>query len=200
MAAKWGAEVKKIISLFQRDYWSGGQLVYNEIVPGAEWVANGEGVATEKFDGTACMVRDGVLWKRYDCKRGRTPPTGWEPCEAAPNEHTGHWPGWVRVGDGPADRWHRETYATYTSGLPDGTYELVGPQINGNPHNIRERIFLRHGSIKFDDAPRDFDGVRDFLQSREIEGIVWHHPDGRMVKIRRTDFGFAWGAKKGLAK
>ena len=25
-----------------------------------------------------------------------------------------------------------------------------------------------------------------------VEGIVWHHPDGRMVKIKRKDFGFKW--------
>jgi hypothetical protein len=28
-----------------------------------------------------------------------------------------------------------------------------------------------------------------FLGSAGIEGIVWHHPDGKMVKIKTRDFG-----------
>ena len=65
--------MKKIISLFQRNY-DGDRLVRDELVPGAEWVAAGEGKATRKWDGTCCMVRDGVLFKRYDAKAGKTPP------------------------------------------------------------------------------------------------------------------------------
>jgi hypothetical protein len=34
--------MKKIISLFKRDY-EGNRQVYNEVVPGAEWVTNGGG-------------------------------------------------------------------------------------------------------------------------------------------------------------
>ena len=60
--------MRKIPSLFKRDY-EGTRLVYDEVVPGSEWVLAGEGVATRKWDGTACMVRDGRLYKRYDCKR-----------------------------------------------------------------------------------------------------------------------------------
>ena len=29
-----------------------------------------------------------------------------------------------------------------------------------------------------------------------IEGIVWHHPDGRMAKIKARDFGIQWPPKK----
>lgn len=49
--------MKKIISLFQRNY-NGDHLVRNEVVPGAEWVLAGEGVATRKFDGTSEWVYD----------------------------------------------------------------------------------------------------------------------------------------------
>ena len=73
--ARWGkneADVQKIISLFKRDY-ENTRLVYDEVVPGAEWVVAGEGRATRKWDGTCCMVRNGVLYKRYDAKRGKTP-------------------------------------------------------------------------------------------------------------------------------
>ena len=37
--------MKKIISLFQRNYHS-DRFVRDELVPGAEWVAENEGIAT----------------------------------------------------------------------------------------------------------------------------------------------------------
>ena len=37
---------------------------------------------------------------------------------------------------------------------------------------------------------RSFAEIREYLEHATIEGIVWHHPDGRMVKIKRKDFGF----------
>ena len=39
------------------------------------------------------------------------------------------------------------------------------------------------------EPPRDFDGLRAFLETAGIEGIVWHHGDGRMAKIKAKDFG-----------
>jgi hypothetical protein len=38
-------------------------------------------------------------------------------------------------------------------------------------------------------VPRDFDGLREYLAGKDIEGIVWHHSDGRMAKIKLRDFG-----------
>lgn len=212
--------MKKIISLFKRDY-KGTRLVYDEIVPGAEWVVAGEGVATLKIDGTCCLVRDGKLFKRYDRrltkaahKRKRRnigfvpsvslghfkpAPDGWEQAQR-PDLHTGHWPGWLPVGDGPEDQWHREAFAIYSNGLIDGTYELVGPKIQGNPYSVGIHTLIRHGgesTYPFEvDPPRDFNGLREWFKNTECEGIVWHHPDGRMVKIKRKDFGFDWPPKE----
>src|SRR5574343_571617 len=181
--------MKKIPSLFYRNY-DGDRLVRDEIVPGSEWVAAGEGSATEKLDGTACMVRDGSLFRRYDAKKGKTPPPGWEPCEDSPDENTGHHPGWLPVGDGPEDTWHREAFAGERLG--DGTYELIGPKIQGNPYRLNRHVLSRHGSTILFGVPRDFSGIRDYLAANVIEGIVWHHKDGRMVKIKARDFGIAW--------
>ncbi len=56
-------------------------------------VLDGEGIATRKWDGTACLVRDGILYKRYDRKLNpktgeyKSAPIGWEPCEE-PDEIT----------------------------------------------------------------------------------------------------------------
>lgn len=41
-------------------------------------------------------------------------------------------------------------------------------------------------------APHDFEGIKGFLAENVIEGLVWHHPDGRMAKIKRRDFGLKW--------
>lgn len=176
--------MQKIISLFQRNY-EGDRLVRDELVPGAEWVAAGEGVATRKFDGTAAMVRSGVLYKRHDQKPGRTAPAGWEAAQE-PDLVTGHHPGWLPVGDGPEDAAFR-----MAGGIPeaDGTYELIGPKVQGNPENVPAHLLVRHGKEVLPDAPRDFAGIRDYLANHDIEGIVWHHPDGRMVKIKVKDFG-----------
>lgn len=186
--------MRKIISLFKRDY-EGTRLVYDEVVPGAEWVAAGEGIATVKWDGTACMVRDGHLFKRYDVRRGKAPPPGFEPSQE-PDPVTGHCPGWVPVGDGPEDKWHREALAVAPD-LTDGTYELVGPKVQGNPHGAVDHQLFRHGEWLDERpaAPRDFDGLREYLRHGYIEGIVWHHPDGRMVKIKARDFGLPWPVK-----
>lgn len=178
--------MEKIISLFQRNYDT-DQLVRDEVVPGAEWVLAGEGVGTIKWDGTACMVRDGKRFKRYDAKPGRTPPSGFEQ-SGEPDPVTGRVQGWVPVGDGPEDRWHREAYG----GKRDGTYELCGLKVQGNPYKLKDHVLIPHGRAHISSFERTFDGIRTYLQENTIEGIVWHHPDGRMVKIKARDFGLKW--------
>ena len=188
--------MKKIISLFARNY-DGDHLVRNEVVPGAEWVLAGEGLATRKFDGTCCMVRDGILYKRYDAKAGREPPAGFESAQDA-DPVTGHWPGWIPVGEDSADKYHREALENWElngSGFPvDGTYELCGPKIQGNPEGCQRHLLVPHGAQFFRDAPRTFEELKEWFRDFPHEGIVWHHPDGRMVKIKRRDFGFKRGA------
>ncbi|QGH73401.1 MAG: RNA ligase [Podoviridae sp. cty5g4] len=177
-------DMKKIISLFQRNY-EGDRLVRNEIVPGAEWVIAGEGVATRKYDGTSCMVRNGKLFKRFDAKAGRITPENFEPAQATPDVKTGHFPGWVPVGDASVDAYYREAVMP----TENGTYELCGPKIQGNPEGYPKHVLIRHGSEILHNCPRTFDGLREYLAPGEIEGVVWWHPDGRMVKIKARDFG-----------
>lgn len=179
--------MKKIISLFCRNY-DGDHLVRNEVVNGAEWVINGEGVATRKFDGTCCLVRDGRLYKRYDVKNGKEPPVDFEPAQK-PDQITGHWPGWIPVDFRKSeDRWHCEAWQR-CGPLPDGTYELCGTKIGGNPEQFDGHILIRHGN-EIVNAPRTFDALKAWLSTQDIEGVVWHHVDGRMVKIKKKDFGF----------
>lgn len=177
--------MRKIISLFQRNY-DGDRLVRDEVVPGAEWVLAGEGTATRKLDGTCCMVRDGKLYKRYEVKQGKKPPANFEPANEV-DENTGKQQGWVPVGDGPEDAYHREAFAAGFH--DDGTYELVGPKVQGNPEGFATHRLLPHGTLHLPDAPRTYDALKAWLAEHDIEGIVWHHPDGRMVKIKKRDFG-----------
>jgi hypothetical protein len=191
--------VKKIPSVWQRNY-DGDRLVRPEVVPGCEWVLAGEGIAYRKWDGTACMVRGGMLFKRYDAKRGKIPPVGFEPCQPEADPVTGHHPGWMPVGDGPEDKYFREAIGTHIEQgvwpLADGTYECVGPAINGNPDCMPWHNLVPHTLSVEHDIPRAFDGMRTYLATREIEGVVFRHPDGRMAKAKRTDFGLPWGRKR----
>ena len=38
-------------------------------------------------------------------------------------------------------------------------------------------------------VPRTYDGLKSFFASHDIEGMVLHHADGRMVEIKGKDFG-----------
>lgn len=190
--------MKKIVSLFARNFDTAvdDRKVRDEVMPAAAWVAAGEGVATRKWDGMAVLVKDGALFKRYDAKRGRTPPVDFVPVEASPDPISGHWPGWVPVAatDKPillSIAWGKANL--FAGGeIPDGTYEAVGPMIGTrhgpNPENLPEQRLVVHAADELADAPRDYDGLVAYLRDREIEGIVWHHPDGRVVKIKKRDF------------
>ena len=178
----------KIPTIFVRDMSKQPALVTPVWVEGCEWVRDGEGVATRKYDGTSCLVRAGKLYKRRELRPGDAAPADFE--SLGTDENTGKTVGWVPVGDGPEDRWHREALAP---GLGDGTYELLGPKVQGNKERRDQHVLQPHASAEIRaDAPRDFEGLRDWLNRFVIEGLVWHHPDGRMAKIKRRDFGLKW--------
>lgn len=203
--------MRKIPSVFMRNY-DGDRRVFDEVVPGCEWVLAGEGRATVKWDGTCCAMRSGQLFKRYDRKltraarnrrkAGKTDrwlpmdfkpaPDTWEAAEAEPNLHTGHWPGWVPVGDGPEDQWHREAM---DSEIMDGTYELMGPKVQGNPHGLARHELWPHGETEVEllsNVSLSFKLIQAGVRGIEAEGLVFHHSDGRMAKVKRKDFGLAW--------
>lgn len=59
----------KMPCLFVREFHGRDSFTITEqVTPGCEWVLAGEGVATRKRDGTACLFSRGILWKRYDAK------------------------------------------------------------------------------------------------------------------------------------
>ena len=194
--------MRKLPTVFVRTFSPRHEIVScgPHVTPGCEWVVAGEGRATIKWDGEAYRVLGGKLWRRYDAnvRKGRTPPPGAEPCEQAADPVTGHWPHWLLVTlDDPALALARESYAFEVAAFggppPDGTYELVGPKVQGNPHGFGSNEFRRHGAALVDVPDRSLDGIRAWLAAHaDCEGLVFHHDDGRMAKIKRSDFGMAW--------
>lgn len=174
-------------------------LATQQVTPGCEWVLNGEGIATRKWDGTAVMF-DGFFWyKRYDAKHGKTAPEGFLPCQE-PDQITGHWPGWVKVDfDSNADKYIAEAIRnTYPKGLGElgaGTYEAIGPKINGNKDKGAFHHLQKHGEYNIQLTSNDlsYEGIKYVLEFLwQMEGLVFHHPDGRMAKVKRADFGMEW--------
>ena len=179
--------MKKIPTIFKRNPENMKEII-NEHNPFCEWVFNGEGVATKKYDGTCCRVKNGKLWKRRELKKGQPHPDGFELADY--DEVTGKSVGWVLANDEKADRWHIEAFG---DGLfLDGTYELCGPKVQGNPEGFDHHVLVPHAvATRYEYVPRTFDGLREFLKRMDIEGIVFHHEDGRMAKIKKRDFGLA---------
>jgi hypothetical protein len=182
--------MKKMPTIFVRDWNGDRSLVTREPHPDCGWVFAGEGVPTRKVDGACCMIRDGKLYKRREVKDGYRVPEGFEQVDVDPVGRK--LMGWVPVGEGPEDKWFRAAFDLLDEKY-DGTYELVGPNVQGNPELLACHTLVPHGSpgLVFDyELTRSFDCIRNFLEHRDVEGIVFHHPDGRMAKIKKKDFGF----------
>ena len=187
--------MKKMKTVFQRGERIPGKSVkVQDVVGHTNWVIEGHGIATRKWDGRAVLVEDGNIFVRYDCKAGKTPPTGFIPCEETPDPISGHWPGWVPMQ--PTDRPVVESIEWWKKNrgaLPNGTYESVGPKIGtrhgANPENLSEQILIKHGEDILDVQDRSFNGIKEFLRDKQIEGIVFYH-DGEMMKIKKNDFQY----------
>lgn len=181
--------MKKISTLFKKDP-NDLSLVINEVDPKNEWVFT-SGIPTRKYDGTACAVIDGQLYKRYDVKKGKSVPEGAIPCQE-PDEITGHWPNWIKCDpENKADQYHFEGLENWnmTFDIFDGTYELCGPKIQSNPECLKKHELLPHGSSMYLKS-FDFESIKEYLTVNNIEGIVFHEENGdRMCKIRKSDFG-----------
>lgn len=192
--------MKKIPTVFKRDPVD-PKYVTAEVHPDCEWVLLGEGTPTRKYDGTCVLIdNEGRVWTRREVKPGKTAPPDW--VEVDHDEVTGKRVGW--------EPYEQSSFARYvveavnnaggwdedgtTPAIGPGTYELCGPKIQGNPEGFAEHVLIRHGREvinDLDDSTYDgvnFDSLRIWLQAHDWEGIVWHHPDGRMAKLKRRDF------------
>lgn len=182
--------MKKISTLFKKDPNDLGRVI-GEINPENQWVFEGNGIATRKFDGTACAIIEGKLYKRYDVKKGRTIPINAIPCQD-PDEITGHHPHWVLCSkEEKADQYFIEAFEVLEN-KEDATYELCGEKVQGNPEKIKGHELIKHGSFVLNIPDLSFEGIKSYLMNTEndIEGVVFHHKtEARMCKIRKKDFG-----------
>jgi hypothetical protein len=185
--------MEKIPTLFERD---DRFRVFDRPKADCAWVFEGEGIGTEKLDGTnvRLTVRSGRLVR---VEKRRNP--------SKQQKKQGIVDGWYvdAAEDSAEDKWILEAARnTEVSAWPDGEHpsEALGPRIQGNPLNLD-----RHRCVPFNlqvpvyaDVPRSYDGLRDFLATLDskfapghpAEGIVFHHPDGRRAKIKRKDFAY----------
>lgn len=184
--------MNKIPTLFVRDP-NNMSRVTREVTPGCEWVLAGEGCATRKWDGTNVRVT-----VSHGCAMNlekRRNPTREEKAAGAE-------PGYVLASrDDPSDK-HIFAAADATDYLkwPDGAWscEAIGPKIQGGADGEDWRLvpfslpgYAEQAALA-EFMPRTWGNIRDILNASGWEGIVWHHPDGRMAKIKRRDFGFKW--------
>ncbi|HEU0102110.1 MAG TPA: DUF5565 family protein [Mycobacteriales bacterium] len=185
--------MRKIPTVFLRDEQD-RKYVTSTPNPDAAWVFAGEGQATRKYDGT-CVRTDGeTWWARREVKPGKTAPAGFEPVEH--DETTGKTVGWEPAEQSAFVKYLREAL-TEARELPAGTYELIGPKVNGNPERADRHVLVSHDAaarVAADDLT--YEGIRQAvlaLADDGVEGIVWHHPDGRMAKIKARDFARSAG-------
>jgi hypothetical protein len=184
--------MRKIPTLFARDFDGDPRYVTREVHPDCKWVLDGEGVPTRKYDGT-CFMFDGTgWWARREIKPGKAAPAGF--VEVEHDEETGKTVGWEPAEQSAFAKYHAEALrneeANGTAGdLAPGTYELCGPKVNGNPEAYVGAVLVPHTEAQvLDGVPLDFDALAIYLHAQPYEGIVWHHPDGRMAKLKARDF------------
>jgi hypothetical protein len=182
--------MEKIPTLFVRNP-ENMKLVTREVTHDAMWVLAGEGNPTRKMDGINIRVNTSNGYCLHVEKRRN--PTREE-------KANGVEPGYIGASrDNSADKHiFAAVDATTFADWPDGAWpcEALGPKIQGGCEVLTPMLYpftLRPYPLTAN--PRTYDEIRDFLERSKIEGIVWHHPDGRMAKIKRRDFGLSWPVK-----
>ncbi|PKV82796.1 hypothetical protein [Streptomyces sp. TLI_146] len=186
--------MEKIPTLFVRNP-EDRRYVLDQVHADCTWVLAGEGVATRKYDGT-CVMYDGTAWwARREVKPGKTPPPDFQAIST--DDITGRTVGWEPVQQSGFAKFHAEALANKAQfaaeAFKPGTYELIGPKINGNPEGEPRHWLIAHAEADVISLPgRTFGELRaTVLQLADVdhaEGLVFHHPDGRMAKIKARDF------------
>ncbi|MBX9693433.1 MAG: RNA ligase family protein [Cyanobacteria bacterium] len=188
---KGAAAMEKIPTIFDR---GSDFRVVNSVRKGCEWVFAGEGDATEKLDGMniRLTIRTGKLVR---VEKRRNP--------SKVQKAQGIIDGWYIDADeyGAEDKWLFEAArGTNLATWPDGEHpcEALGPNIQGNPLKLEHHLCVPFNLEipKFNHLKRDYESLREELARLEslyspgnlVEGIVFHHPDGRRAKIKRKDF------------
>lgn len=214
--------MRKIPTLYIRDV-NNPATVTTQPSPECAWVFQNEGTPFIKRDGTSCMLRFErtpedlvdvgaersrvVLYRRRELKQGKATTKAFRArvtrerrkgfIAEGETEHKGKVKvqGWVPCDrEKPSDQWHFEAFdSKHAEDWREGTYELIGPKIQGNAERQMRHVLVKHDTEEASfHPPRTWAGIRDWFTHHHVEGLVFHHPDGRMGKIKRSDFGLPW--------
>lgn len=175
--------MKKIPTVYMRDPDDRAHVT-DEVNPECQWVLDGEGVATRKYDGTCVMLDErGQWWARREVKLGKDAPVGF--IRVNHDEITGKLMGWEPI--------EQSSYAKAFASVAfyprwPGTYELCGPKVQGNPERYEKHQLVNHERAEL----ANYDGLSPKARVLAVklmgwEGVVWHHPDGRMAKLKVRD-------------
>ncbi len=168
--------MQKVETMYPRDESKKGHPVMQPVKATSAWVEAGEGVATRKLDGMNVKIEGGQLLKRQKPKERDYDNAAYVPCKR----------------ENPNDCYMLQAFDALTD-KADGIYEALGPKIQGNPEGYEEHTLVPvvplNESLTLENVPRTFEGLRQYLENAPIEGIVFRHPDGRLAKIKKRDFG-----------
>lgn len=178
--------------LFRRQFKNGKQFTIDDHVSNTfKWVMDGDGVATEKVDGMCCAIIDGKLHRLMNRKIAESLGVAY----VDPDPMKKRWDVWVEVDETELDgRWLYRAFVNTPWCREDGTYEAVGPHFKGNPYGLDDDFLERHGRIKHD-VPRTYEGIKEYLRTHEIEGLVFWRGKEVGCQVCRKDFGFPWPVK-----
>lgn len=180
--------MNKIPTIFERD-WNGDKCVINMLVVDFPF---DEAKATEKLDGT--NVRVTIRNKTLVRLEKRRNPSKLQKAQGIEE------PWYVDADENdPGDKYLWEAARNRSYGQ-DGEWsgEVVGKNIQGNTLNLNNNVlclFSLGEAPVLSNVPTDYEELKKYLSETQssfgtglIEGIVWHHPDGRMAKIKGKDF------------
>jgi len=197
--------MKKIPTIFPKDPNDLGRIINGTLMNGIQHFKI-------KIDGTATMIKDGKPYARLDVKifkrkKGKIInytrdeiisklPEGSIACQE-PDEKSGHWPHWIPVTENnPSQKYILEGFNNLKN-IIDGTYECIGPKIQGNPHGEDKHIWIPHFHEKLKiDIPElkneeVFDFFKEFFIDFPYEGCVAYNEFQEPIgKIRRSDFNY----------
>lgn len=186
--------MRKIPTIFDRN-WDTDRKVNAKLAVDFDFE---QAIATEKIDGTNIRItmRQGTVVrveKRRNPSKAQKQQGIQEPWYLDASEFA------------KEDKWIFDAVKnTDLSEVPNGEWsaEAFGKNVQGNPLKMEgNQVFLFslpswREKIIFDHVPHEFGALKEFLFTQKsligndalIEGIVWHHPNGEMVKIKRKDF------------
>lgn len=151
-------------------------------------------VAYRKLDGASAAIIDGKIYSRYMSRqRKNTPatvPVDGIPAQPNIDEATQTHPYWVPAEAKGQGKHHYNAFINQPN-LPDGTYELIGPSINGNVEQAAVNTLVPHDADHLlVELPTELsrESLKQLIMSKPWEGLVFRNSNDDMCKLRRVDF------------